>query len=85
MSQLIMDTMLSPEQRKFTEQIMTSSESLLILINDILDLTKVEAGKLELSSVEFDVRQVVQHTHTHSPHKHAHAKQTHTHIHTHTR
>ena len=60
MSQLIMDTILSAEQRKFTEQIMTSSESLLILINDILDLTKVEAGKLELSSVHFDVRQVME-------------------------
>jgi len=60
MSQLIMDTILSAEQRKFTEQIMTSSESLLILINDILDLTKVEAGKLELSSVQFDVRQVME-------------------------
>jgi len=60
MSQLIMDTILLAEQRKFTEQIMTSSESLLILINDILDLSKVEAGKLELSSVQFDVRQVME-------------------------
>ena len=60
MSQLMIDTHQTPEQCKFTEQIMTSSESLLILINDILDLTKVEAGKLELSSIEFDVRQVME-------------------------
>jgi signal transduction histidine kinase len=39
-----MDTPLTDEQKKFTQQIKTSSESLLVLINDILDLTKIEAG-----------------------------------------
>jgi PAS domain S-box-containing protein len=56
MNELVMDTPLTDEQRKFSQQIKTSSESLLVLINDILDLTKIEAGKLELVSVEFDLR-----------------------------
>eukprot|EP00292_Cryptomonas_paramecium_P004830 CAMPEP_0113680120 /NCGR_PEP_ID=MMETSP0038_2-20120614/11096_1 /TAXON_ID=2898 /ORGANISM="Cryptomonas paramecium" /LENGTH=516 /DNA_ID=CAMNT_0000598373 /DNA_START=395 /DNA_END=1942 /DNA_ORIENTATION=- /assembly_acc=CAM_ASM_000170 len=60
MNQLVMDTALTAEQRKFTEQIRISSQSLLLLINDILDLTKVEAGKLELVCVDFDVRGVME-------------------------
>ena len=60
MSQLILDTSLSAEARKFTEQIMTSSESLLFLINEILDLTKIEAGQLELFNTNFDLRQVIE-------------------------
>ena len=44
MNQLVMDTPLTEEQEKFAQQIKSSSESLLVLINDILDLTKIEAG-----------------------------------------
>jgi len=58
MSQLILDTALSAEAQKFTEQIMTSSESLLFLINEILDLTKIEAGQLELFVANLDIRHV---------------------------
>jgi len=60
MSQLILDTALSAEAQKFTEQIMTSSESLLFLINEILDLTKIEAGQLELFVANLDIRHVVE-------------------------
>ncbi|EKX46591.1 hypothetical protein GUITHDRAFT_45786, partial [Guillardia theta CCMP2712] len=62
MNDLILETSLLDEQRKFAEQIKSSSESLLVLINDILDLTKIEAGKLELVSVDFDLRQVIEDT-----------------------
>ena len=38
---------------------MTSSRSLLVIINDVLDLTKIEAGQLTLSSMDFNIRQVI--------------------------
>jgi two-component system, sensor histidine kinase and response regulator len=62
MAQLVADTPLTQEQQLFVKQIQASSQSLLGLINDILDLTKVEAGKLELSPVEFDIRSSVEDT-----------------------
>ena len=40
-------------------QIMTSSRSLLVIINDVLDLTKIEAGQLTLSLTDFNIRQVI--------------------------
>jgi len=47
------------EVRKYVDHIQTSSRSLLTLINDILDLSKVEAGKLDIVSTAMDLRQVV--------------------------
>ncbi|HEY5906980.1 MAG TPA: PAS domain S-box protein, partial [Vicinamibacteria bacterium] len=59
MTRLLLDTELTREQREYAEIIDTSGRSLLEIINDILDFSKVEAGRLELESVEFDPRRVI--------------------------
>ena len=55
MSELLLATELDPEQRRFTELIHDSGEALLTIVNDILDVSKLEAGKLELDKREFDL------------------------------
>ncbi|MGE5671287.1 MAG: response regulator, partial [Fibrobacterota bacterium] len=62
MVNLLGDTILSPEQRIYTEVIRTSAEALLSLINDILDFSKIEAGKLELINEPFDLYSVIEDT-----------------------
>ncbi len=56
MTELLLETRLDSEQREYLETIRTSADSLLMLINDILDLSKVEAGRLELHPVDFSLR-----------------------------
>ena len=51
---------LTDEQKELLDYIKTSSGALLSLINDILDLSKIEAGKLEIESVEFDLNSVLE-------------------------
>lgn len=53
---LLADTPLSEEQRDFVQTIKHSGESMLTLINDILDYSKIEAGKLQLEVAPFDLR-----------------------------
>ena len=57
---LALQTPLSPEQREYLEGVMSSVELLLKLINSILDVARIEAGKLELEQVEFNLRAALQ-------------------------
>ncbi len=59
MADLLLDTDLSEEQRDFAENIKSTSDSLLIIINDILDYSKIELGDLELEEVDFSLRNAV--------------------------
>ncbi len=51
---------LSEQQLRYTQVIKSSADTLLALINDVLDFSKIEAGKLELSCVDFDIRDAVE-------------------------
>jgi signal transduction histidine kinase/DNA-binding response OmpR family regulator len=55
MIDLLLDTNLSDEQRRYAEGVCKSGKSLLRLINDILDFSKIEAGKLDLEIIDFDL------------------------------
>ncbi len=55
MTDLLLSTGLTAEQRNYAEIVASSGRSLLGLINDILDVSKIEAGKLELESIELDI------------------------------
>ncbi len=60
MTDLVLDTELSAEQREYLMDARRSAEFLLALLNDILDLSKIEAGRLELNPVEFSLQRCVQ-------------------------
>jgi PAS domain S-box-containing protein len=58
--ELLLDSSLDHDQRELATISMRSAHTLLDLINDILDFSKIESGKLELESIEFDLREVVE-------------------------
>ncbi|MBK7643487.1 MAG: response regulator [Planctomycetes bacterium] len=60
MTTLLLDTRLEPEQREISGVVLSSAESLLVLLNDILDYSKVEAGRLDLELLPFDLRRLVE-------------------------
>ena len=59
LTDLLLDTSLTPEQREYACGVKQSAEALLTLINDILDFSKIEAGKLSISRVAHDLHEVV--------------------------
>ncbi len=62
MTELALDTDLTPEQREYLNNVKLSAESLLTVINDILDFSKIEAGKLEVDPSEFQLRDFIEET-----------------------
>ena len=59
MTELVLETELTAEQRDHLRMVKSSAEALLTVINDILDFSKIEAGRLELNPAEFDLRRMV--------------------------
>jgi signal transduction histidine kinase/CheY-like chemotaxis protein len=60
MTQLLLRTSMTPQQKRYAETVRVSAESLLNVINDILDFSKVEAGRLELEELDFELREAVE-------------------------
>ncbi len=59
MTELALDTSLTPEQKEYLKGIKSSAESLMTLINDVLDFPKIEARKLELESTVFNLEDLL--------------------------
>lgn len=62
MANLLATTPLDEEQHQFVDTILLSSDNLMAIINDILDLSKIEAGRLDIESRPFEVRPMVAHS-----------------------
>jgi len=62
MSDLLLDTALTPEQTTYAEAVKTSGDTLLSLIEEILDFSKIEAGRLDLDARPFDLAALVEQT-----------------------
>lgn len=60
MTNLLLDTKMDEKQIKYLKAINISSKNLLVIINDVLDLSKLEAGKMEIEKIPFRIHEVVQ-------------------------
>jgi signal transduction histidine kinase/CheY-like chemotaxis protein len=60
MTEVLLETDLTAEQREYLDTVKASSETLLTVINDILDFSKIEAGRLELDPISFNLRECVE-------------------------
>ena len=60
MTELLLETELTPEQQQYAQLARTSSEALVAVVNDILDLSKIEAGKLEIDRADFRLGELVE-------------------------
>lgn len=59
MSRLLLSTALSTEQREYTDIIGNSADTLLVMINDLLDHARIEAGKMELNPIDFELDSLI--------------------------
>ena len=59
MTDILLETGLSTEQREYAEIVQMSGNNLLVLINDILDFSKIESGKLDLEQIDFDLQRML--------------------------
>jgi PAS domain S-box-containing protein len=59
MNELLLDTELTDSQRSYAEQAARSGEQMMAIINDILDVSKIEAGQLELDVTDFDLHETI--------------------------
>jgi signal transduction histidine kinase/ActR/RegA family two-component response regulator len=55
---LLLETQLNPEQREFARTVQTSGDALLTIINDVLDYSKIEAGRMTVEQIDFSLRSV---------------------------
>jgi PAS domain S-box-containing protein len=62
MTDILLSTPMSHEQKDFLQVIKRSSDNLMILINDILDLSKIKAGKLRIEKIDFRLRETIEQT-----------------------
>lgn len=62
MTDLALETPLSPEQREYLETVKMSGDSLLTVINEILDFSKIEAGRIDLEEIDFNLRDCLEGT-----------------------
>jgi two-component system sensor histidine kinase/response regulator len=60
MTDLALETELTPEQREYLDTVKLSADALLNVINDILDFSKIEAGKIDLEAMDFDLRECIE-------------------------
>jgi two-component system, sensor histidine kinase and response regulator len=60
MAELLVGTELNPSQRTYAQAIRSSGDHLLRVINDILDFSRIESGRLELETLDFDLREVLE-------------------------
>jgi len=60
MNELLLETDLTHEQREYAELVRTSSEALMAVVNNILDLSKIEAGKLDVDTIDFRLGELVE-------------------------
>jgi two-component system sensor histidine kinase/response regulator len=60
MTNLLLESEINDQQKEYVNMILNSSENMMHIINDILDLSKIEAGKIDLEYVEFDLNRICQ-------------------------